>query len=105
MVGVDPQQLGLEAGSGAIVGAIIGYAVKKVAKLLAIIIGVELALLRLLEARGILTVDWDRVSTGFVRHGQDAASGAPPDWLLTILSTLSISAGFTAGFLLGYKKG
>jgi uncharacterized membrane protein (Fun14 family) len=37
--------------------------------------------------------------------GEAAASQTPPSWAMTILSTLSVSAGFTGGFLLGFKKG
>jgi len=104
-VGIDVQQLGVEAGTGGVIGAVIGYAFKKVAKVVAVIIGLELALFRFLESRGIMTVDWERLSAGLIRSSRDAAAGAPPDWVMTVLSTLSISAGFAGGFLLGYKKG
>jgi len=99
------QQLGLEFGSGALIGGVIGFATKKVAKLLAVIVGLELALFKFLESRGILAVDWDRLSAGLVGAGEAATAQTPPNWVMTILSTLSISAGFTGGFLLGFKKG
>ena len=105
MVDISAQQLGLEFGGGAVVGGIIGFAAKKVAKLIAVIVGLELALFKFLESRGILTVDWERLTGGMVGVAEDAATGAPPDWMMTILSTLSVSAGFTGGFLLGFKKG
>jgi uncharacterized membrane protein (Fun14 family) len=101
---LDFKQLGVEAGSGAVIGGLIGFAAKKVAKIIAVIVGIELALFKFLESRGILTVDWERLSAGIIGAGQDAASGAPPSWVQTILSTLSISAGFSAGFFLGWKK-
>lgn len=101
---IDFRQLGLEAGSGAVIGAVVGFAAKKIAKLLAVIAGVELALFKFLESRGILTVDWDRLSAGILENSQAAAEGTPPDWIMTLLSTLSISGGFTAGFLVGFKK-
>ncbi|SDX87753.1 FUN14 domain-containing protein [Halobellus clavatus] len=102
---LDPTQLGLEFGSGALIGGIIGFAAKKVAKVIAVIIGLELALFKFLESRGILSVDWERLTSGLVKTTQTAADGTPPDWISTILSTLSISAGFTGGFLAGFKKG
>ena len=105
MVQIDPTQLGIEAGSGAVVGGVIGFAAKKVAKLLAIIVGLELALFKFLESRQILSVDWNRLTAGFVKTTEGAAAGAPPDWMMTLLSTLSISGGFSAGFLVGFKKG
>ena len=102
---IDAQQLGVEFGSGALIGGIIGFAAKKLAKLIAVIVGLELALFKFLESRGILGVDWERLTAGFVQASQEAASGAPPSWLQTILSTLSVSAGFTGGFMLGFKRG
>jgi uncharacterized membrane protein (Fun14 family) len=102
---INFQQLGLEFGSGAVIGGIIGFAAKKVAKVIAVLVGLELALFKFLESRGILTVDWEQLTAGIVQASQDAATGAPPSWLQTILSTLSISAGFTGGFLLGFKRG
>ncbi len=101
---IDVQQLGIEAGTGAVIGGLIGFAAKKVAKIIAVIVGLELALFKFLESRGILIVDWEQLSAGILGAGQNAASGAPPSWLQTILSTLSISAGFSGGFFLGWKK-
>jgi uncharacterized membrane protein (Fun14 family) len=102
---LDFQQLGLEFGSGAVIGGIIGFAAKKIAKIIAVLVGLELALFKFLESRGILTVDWEKLTGGLVSATQDAATGAPPDWTMTILSTLSISGGFAGGFLVGFKKG
>ncbi|MFB6267362.1 MAG: FUN14 domain-containing protein [Halodesulfurarchaeum sp.] len=102
---LDPTQLGLEFGGGAVIGGIIGFAFKKIAKAIAILVGIELALFRFLESRGILSVRWDKLTGGLVEATEQAASGTPPSWLNTILSTLSISAGFTGGFLLGFKRG
>ncbi|WP_135852721.1 FUN14 domain-containing protein [Halorussus salinus] len=102
---LDPQQLGLEFGSGAVVGGVIGFAAKKIAKLLAIIVGLELALFKFLESRGILTVDWNKLTAGALKASESAQGGAPPSWVTTILSTLSVGAGFTGGFLLGFRKG
>jgi uncharacterized membrane protein (Fun14 family) len=105
MVQIDPASLGLEFGSGAVIGGIIGFAAKKIAKLIAVIVGVELALFKWLESRGILTVDWERLTAGMVQGASDAASGQPPSWLQSILSTLSVSAGFVGGFYVGFRKG
>jgi uncharacterized membrane protein (Fun14 family) len=102
---IDPTSLGLEFGSGAVVGGIVGFAAKKIAKILAVVVGLELALFKFLESRGILTVDWERLTAGTLKTTEAAATGTPPSWLSSLLSTLSVSAGFTGGFLLGFKKG
>lgn len=102
---LDPTQLGLEFGSGAVIGGIIGFAFKKIAKVIAVLVGLELALFKFLESREIIAVDWNRLTGGFVEATETAASGTPPSWVDTILSTLSVSAGFTGGFYLGFRKG
>ena len=104
-LGLNPQQLGIEFGSGAVVGGVIGFAAKKVAKLIAVIVGIEMALFKFLESRGVLTVDWEQLSAGMLKVGDAAQGGTPPSWMMSILSTLSIGAGFTGGFLVGFKKG
>lgn len=105
MVDINPQQLGLELGGGAVIGGLAGFTAKKLAKVVAVLIGLELALFKFLESREILTVDWSRLSVGLADTATAAASDTPPSWAMTILSTLSISAGFSGGFLLGFRKG
>jgi uncharacterized membrane protein (Fun14 family) len=105
MVELNPTQLGIEFGGGALIGALIGFTAKKVAKLIALIIGLQLALFKFLESREILTVDWEALTAGIVETGGAVGDGAPPSWIETILSTLSVGAGFTGGFYLGFRKG
>lgn len=105
MVEIDPASLGLEFGSGAVIGGIIGFAAKKIAKLIAVIIGVQLALFKWLESRGILAVDWERLTAGMVEGASGAAAGTPPSWIESLLSTFSVSAGFVGGFYVGFRKG
>ncbi|PCR89804.1 FUN14 domain-containing protein [Natrinema ejinorense] len=105
MIDLDPTTLGLEFGGGAAIGGIIGFAAKKIAKLLAIIVGVQLMLFRYLESQGILFVDWNRLSAGLLKTQQRAQGAADVHWIQSIVSTLSIGAGFTGGFLVGFKRG
>jgi len=102
---VDPQQLGLEFGSSAVIGGIIGFAAKKVAKVIAVLVGIQLALFKFLESRGLISVKWDELTAGMMEASEAAAASQPPSWVMSILSTLSVSAGFSGGFLLGFKKG
>lgn len=103
MVDIDLAQLGLEFGSGALIGALIGFTAKKVAKLIAVIIGAQLALFKFLEAKGILVVRWDKLTGGLL----EAPSQLPNTdrWIEPIVSTLSVGAGFTGGFYLGFRRG
>lgn len=94
-------RFGAEFGIGAVIGGVIGYATGKVAKLLAVVIGAQLALFRFLETRGIIVVDYDRLSTGLLDTGGIVRD---PGWVVPILSTLSIVLGFTVGFVFGYRS-
>lgn len=102
------QQIGLEVGGGAVIGGVIGFAAKKVAKIIAILVGIELALFKFLETRGILEVNWEAIS-GAASNATAVAGGAaesqPPSWLMSLLSALPVSAGFTGGFIVGFKRG
>lgn len=102
---INVQSMGIEFGGSAVIGGVIGFAFKKIAKVIAVLVGLELALFKLLESRGILTVDWEALTAGMVKVGETAASQTPPSWLASILSTLSVGAGFTGGFLVGFKRG
>lgn len=92
----------MEFGGGLLVGIFTGFAAKKLFKLVAVIIGIEVALFKFLESRGILKVDWEQLTVGVLKLS--GTSGSPPTWVMTILSTLSISAGFIGGFFVGFRK-
>ncbi|MFT4921176.1 MAG: putative membrane protein (Fun14 family) [Haloarculaceae archaeon] len=95
--------LGAQMGGSAIIGAVIGFAAKKVAKVIAIIIGLELVLLKFLESRGVLTINWDAL-TGAAENSTQVAQEAGQTVLETFLSTAGIGASFAAGFFLGFKR-
>lgn len=105
MLAIEPTQLGIEFGSGAVIGALIGFAAKKVAKLIALLIGFQLVLFKFLESRGILIVNWDKLNGTAIDATSLSASQTPPSWLMTILSTVSVGAGFAGGFFVGFRKG
>lgn len=102
---INPQQLGLEFGSSAVIGGIIGFAAKKIAKIIAVLVGMQLALFKFLESRGYLSVRWDELTAGTMEASAAASASEPPSWVMSILSTMSVSAGFSGGFLVGFKKG
>jgi len=58
-------QLGFQVGTGAVGGFIVGYAVKKISKLVAIVIGLFLVALIYLGSQGIININygalWDAV--------------------------------------------
>jgi len=64
----DLAPLGSTVGGGFFVGFITGYAIKKVIKLAAVIVGLFIAALAYLQYQRILNVDWERVQA-FSQNG------------------------------------
>jgi uncharacterized membrane protein (Fun14 family) len=109
-------------GGGFFVGIIIGYVLKKVIKLLAVILGLFLAGLAYLQYHQIASINWNKlqtVSEGAIAtlanvttqipgistgDGHAAAATASSSLAMTSLGipfTGSMSAGFTIGFMKG----
>lgn len=99
--GIDFGALGIEFLLGAILGGVTGYAYGKLAKVLAVLLLIQLALFRFLASKGIVVVHWDRLSGGLV---DSTAGSVDQGWVPSLLSVLSIGLGFGFGFALGLKE-
>lgn len=104
---VDIPSILLESGAGAVLGVISGYAAKLFAKIIVIIIGIEVALFKFLEAKGVLTVDWGALSTAAGNATREAGerTSEAQGYLMSILEVLPVGAGFVGGAFLGWKLG
>ncbi|MDY6769315.1 MAG: FUN14 domain-containing protein [Candidatus Nanohaloarchaea archaeon] len=96
--------LGMELGTGAVIGFVSGFAAKKVTKLVAILVGGALLVAKWLESQGHISVDWTGVGGGFLDVGTAAAEAAP-SMFDAVVSTLGLGGGFVAGFYLGFRRG
>jgi uncharacterized membrane protein (Fun14 family) len=108
-------------GGGFFIGILIGYALKKVIKLLAVIVGLFLAGLAYLQYHQIASINWNRLQTvsegaittlsnaltqitGVNGDSSDVHAAAASSLAMTsfgIPLTGSMSAGFTIGFIKG----
>lgn len=86
-----------------VVGAVIGFAVKKVIKLAAILAGVQAAVLAYFEHQGVITVNWEAFQNMAVITAGDG--GGMPPILANILSSLPIGGGLALGAAVGFRKG
>jgi uncharacterized membrane protein (Fun14 family) len=99
------------AGGGA-VGAVAGFAGKKLANvaktIILVLAGVQFAVFAAAEYYGLIDVDWAGFQNGLVEFmgvaSSKAANVAPPV-MDTLLATAPVSGGFLGGFLLGFKFG
>jgi uncharacterized membrane protein (Fun14 family) len=92
-----------ELGLGAVGGFVVGFALKKIAKIFLIVIGIFVAALLYLGASDIITINfsalWSTVS-GWLGGAGQAAS-----WLVGLIAIIPFIGSFSAGFLLGFKLG
>lgn len=96
------QQLGF----GAVAGFIAGYALKKVGKVVAIVLGLLFVALQLLAWSGFISVDW-----GVIQKQVDPlleGESLERSWrgLLSMLTyNIPFAAAFVPAFILGVKRG
>jgi uncharacterized membrane protein (Fun14 family) len=95
--------LGYQLGIGAVGGFIVGYAVKKISKLIAIMVGLFLIALIYLGTQGIISINYEALWKALANALGMAESAF--SWVVGIISLLPFAAGFIAAFLLGFKIG
>ena len=92
--------LGYQLGIGGIGGFIVGFAIKKISKLIAILIGLFMIALLYL---GIISINYDALWSALANAL--GMAGSAFSWLVSILSFLPFVGSFVVGFLLGFKLG
>jgi uncharacterized membrane protein (Fun14 family) len=110
----DFGQIGVTIGGGFFVGILIGYAIKKVVKLAAVVIGLFFAGIAYLQYQQILSVNWNKLqatSQNLLSNLANSTSQIPGfnangHSILAIMNlgiplTGSLSMGFAIGFLKG----
>ena len=112
------EELLFSTGGGFLFGAVAGYAIKKVMKIAAVVIGLFVAALAYLSYKGLIDVKWvvmenitrstltnasgqvvhalNNTATQFAAHPSTVASSGLP---------IAAAVGFVPGLLMGFKKG
>lgn len=95
--------LAYQLGVGGIGGFIVGFAVKKLSKLIAILIGLFIIALIYLSTQGIISINYERLFDSL----KDALgfAGRAAEWFIGLISILPFMGSFVVGFLLGFKLG
>lgn len=108
----DPTSMLASVGFGGVAGFLIGYAIKKVMKLMLVIIGLFFAALGYLWQQQIITIHWDRftASSESTLQGIQNATGTIPsaaDQTFSALANIGIplTGSFAAAFVFGFMKG
>lgn len=92
-----------QLGIGGIGGFIVGYAIKKLSKLIVVLIGLFIIALLYLGTSGIISINYEKLWGALA----DALSfaGQVALWLIGFVSLLPFTGSFIAGFALGLKLG
>ncbi len=91
---------------GGLAGFATGYALKKIGKVLAVILGIGFLSLQLLAYAGYIQIDWTRIQQDVDPLLDQARLQGLWNQLLEVLTfNLPFAGGFTAGFVLGLKRG
>ncbi|MEM3596731.1 MAG: FUN14 domain-containing protein [Candidatus Bathyarchaeia archaeon] len=92
-----------QLGIGGVGGFIVGFALKKLSKLIIMLIGLFIIALIYLSTQGIININYDalwRAVSNFFGLAGEAFS-----WLVHVLSLMPFVGSFIVGFLLGFKLG
>lgn len=92
-----------QLGVGGVGGFIVGYAVKKLSKLIVILIGLFIIALLYLGTSGMISINYEKLWNALDDLLDFAGQAA--SWLIGLISLLPFMGSFIAGFVLGFKLG
>lgn len=92
-----------QLGLGGVGGFVVGFALKKLAKLFIVVIGLFVAALLYLSINGVININYGALWTT-IANGLGVA-GAAASWIVGVVSVLPFVGSFAVGFLLGFKIG
>jgi uncharacterized membrane protein (Fun14 family) len=95
-------------GGGFFGGLLLGYALKKVAKLLAVVIGLFLAGLAYLQYQQLASFNWEKIE-GTISTIANATTNTFNHYNIETLTTtnfgIPLASSMSAGFAIGFMKG
>lgn len=92
-----------QLGLGGVGGFIVGFAIKKVSKLILILIGLFLIALLYLGAKGIININY--IALWNALESLSGHAGQATSWLIGLISILPFAGSFIVGSVLGLKLG
>jgi uncharacterized membrane protein (Fun14 family) len=92
-----------QLGVGGVGGLCVGYAIKKIAKIVAVIIGLAFLGLEYLAYQGIISINYGALEDWASNLVQ--GTGAIEKTLIAILSNLPFASSFLVGLAMGLKLG
>lgn len=95
-----------QIGLGGVVGFAVGFTVKKVSKLAALVLGSLFIMLQVLAYYGIVTIDWGPINHWWAQFVEPTAMRGRWATVRTILfANIPAAGGAIPGFVMGLKMG
>lgn len=95
--------LATQLGIGGISGFFVGYAMKKVAKIIAILLGLFFIGLQYLAYKGIIAIDYTALKS--LASSLIGQAGDAQGLIIDIFANVPFGTGLAGGILLGLKQG
>lgn len=92
-----------QLGVGGIGGFIVGFAIKKLSRLILVLIGLFILALIYLSTQNIIKIDYNALFQALA--GLLDSAGSAFSWLIGVISLLPFAGSFLVGFFLGLKLG
>ncbi|MGB9854084.1 MAG: FUN14 domain-containing protein [Candidatus Bathyarchaeales archaeon] len=92
-----------QLGIGGIGGFIMGFALKKISKLLLVLIGIFIIALIYLGAKGIISINYEALFTAI--GNLLGMAGSAFSWLIHVIALIPFAGSFIVGFVIGFKLG
>lgn len=95
-----------QLGFGLVAGFAVGYALKKVGKLLAVVVGLLFVVVQLLASQGFLTVHWGEVQARVdPLFEADSLESAWQRLLRVLTHNVTFAGAFVPGLIVGLRRG
>ena len=95
-----------QLGFGLVAGFAVGYALKKVGKLLAVVLGLLFVTVQVLASQGFVTVHWGEVQARVDPWFEaDSLEGAWQNLVAVLTYNLTFAGAFVPGLVVGLRRG
>ncbi len=95
--------LATQLGIGGVSGFCVGYAMKKVAKIIAVFLGLVFIGLQYLAYKGVIAIDYTAMND--LASSLIGEAGEAQGFIVAIFANVPFGTGFAGGILLGLKQG
>jgi uncharacterized membrane protein (Fun14 family) len=92
-----------QLGLGAVGGFIVGFALKKIAKLFIVLLGIFIIVLLYLGVNSVISINYGALWSTIA--GWLGGAGQAASWLVGVISIIPFLGSFLVGFLIGLKVG